>query len=165
MYVHGFRFYFTPLQGFFSPFPHGTGSLSVGREYLALEGGPPIFSQNFTCSDLLDFTLKRVSHTGLSPCIVRLSRLFYYSYKCLRAGPRSLAATRGISVDFFSSGYLDVSVLRVSLPQGDIHKGWVFPFGNPRIKACLLAPRGLSQVTTSFVAFYRLGIHRVRLVT
>ncbi len=29
------------------------------------------------------------------------------------AGPRSLAATRGISVDFFSSGYLDVSVPRV----------------------------------------------------
>jgi hypothetical protein len=31
----------------------------------------------------------------------------------LRAAPRSLAATKGISVDFFSSGYLDVSVLRV----------------------------------------------------
>ncbi len=31
----------------------------------------------------------------------------------LRANPRSLAATKGISVDFFSSGYLDVSVLRV----------------------------------------------------
>lgn len=29
------------------------------------------------------------------------------------AGPRSLATTNGISVDFFSSGYLDVSVLRV----------------------------------------------------
>lgn len=27
--------------------------------------------------------------------------------------PRSLAATSGISVDFFSSGYLDVSVLQV----------------------------------------------------
>src|ERR1700744_3581874 len=24
-----FQFYFTPLSGFFSPFPHGTGSLSV----------------------------------------------------------------------------------------------------------------------------------------
>ena len=27
----GFRFYFTPLPGFFSPFPHGTGSLSVAE--------------------------------------------------------------------------------------------------------------------------------------
>ena len=33
----------------------------------------------------------------------------------LLAGPRSLAATKGISVDFFSSGYLDVSVPRVRL--------------------------------------------------
>ena len=33
-------FYFTPLQGFFSPFPHGTGTLSVSTEYLALEDGP-----------------------------------------------------------------------------------------------------------------------------
>ena len=30
------------------------------------------------------------------------------------AGPRSLAATKGISVDFFSSGYLDISVPQVS---------------------------------------------------
>jgi hypothetical protein len=31
------------------------------------------------------------------------------------AGPRSLAATKGISFDFFSSGYLDVSVPQVRL--------------------------------------------------
>ena len=42
-----------PSQGFFSPFPHGTGSLSVSKEYLALEDGPPIFNQDFTCPDLL----------------------------------------------------------------------------------------------------------------
>ena len=42
LYVHGFRFYFTPHRGFFSPFPHGTGSLSVSQEYLALEDGPHI---------------------------------------------------------------------------------------------------------------------------
>ena len=42
-----------PSPGFFSPFPHGTGSLSVGQEYLALEDGPPIFRQGFTCPALL----------------------------------------------------------------------------------------------------------------
>ena len=42
-----------PSPGFFSPFPHGTGSLSVSREYLALEDGPPIFNQDFSCPDLL----------------------------------------------------------------------------------------------------------------
>ena len=53
MYAYGFRIYFTPLPGFFSPFPHGTGSLSVDYEYLALEDGPPIFRQDFTCPALL----------------------------------------------------------------------------------------------------------------
>ncbi len=42
-----------PSPGFFSPFPHGTGSLSVSREYLALEDGPPIFRQDFSCPALL----------------------------------------------------------------------------------------------------------------
>ena len=45
-----------PSPGFFSPFPHGTGSLSVSREYLALEDGPPIFNQDFSCPDLLFVT-------------------------------------------------------------------------------------------------------------
>ena len=53
LYACGFRIYFTPLPGFFSPFPHGTGSLSVDYEYLALEDGPPIFKQDFTCPALL----------------------------------------------------------------------------------------------------------------
>ena len=44
-----------PSPGFFSPFPHGTCSLSVGQEYLALEDGPPIFRQGFSCPALLIF--------------------------------------------------------------------------------------------------------------
>ncbi len=65
-----------PSPGFFSPFPHGTGSLSVSIEYLALEDGPPMFSQDFTCPDLLDFTYISFSHTGLSPTMAKLSRIF-----------------------------------------------------------------------------------------
>jgi hypothetical protein len=57
LYACGFRIYFTPLPGFFSPFPHGTGALSVDYEYLALEDGPPIFRQDFTCPALLVATL------------------------------------------------------------------------------------------------------------
>src|SRR5258708_40339031 len=41
---------------------------------------------------------------------------------------------------------------------------WVSPFGYPRIIAWLAAPRGFSQLPTSFFASYRLGIHRVPLV-
>src|ERR1051325_10609137 len=42
---------------FFSPFPHGTGSLSVSQEYLALADGPAGFNQGFTCPDLLRIPL------------------------------------------------------------------------------------------------------------
>ena len=41
----------------------------------------------------------------------------------------------------------------------------VFPFGYPRICACLAAPRGLSQPATSFIGFQRLDIHRVPFAT
>lgn len=40
----------------------------------------------------------------------------------------------------------------------------VSPFGHPRIKARLPAPQGLSQVTTSFIGSWCLGIHRSHLV-
>ena len=41
----------------FSPFPHGTGSLSVSCEYLALADGPAGFTQDFTCPALLRIPL------------------------------------------------------------------------------------------------------------
>jgi hypothetical protein len=42
-----------PYSGCFSPFPHGTSSLSVSQEYLALPDGAGSFSRCFTCADLL----------------------------------------------------------------------------------------------------------------
>jgi hypothetical protein len=42
-----------PSQGCFSPFPHGTGSLSVAREYLALRDGPRGFPRDFSCPAVL----------------------------------------------------------------------------------------------------------------
>ena len=56
-WARGFRRCFTPLSGCFSPFPHGTGSLSVIGECLALEGGPPRFIPGFTCPALLGIPL------------------------------------------------------------------------------------------------------------
>ncbi len=46
-----------PCSGFFSPFPHGTGSLSVSQEYLVLADGPAGFTQGFTCPALLRIPL------------------------------------------------------------------------------------------------------------
>jgi hypothetical protein len=42
-----------PSPGCFSPFPHGTSSLSVTREYLGLGGGPPRFTRDFSGPVLL----------------------------------------------------------------------------------------------------------------
>ncbi len=47
-----------PSQGFFSPFPHGTSSLSVASEYLALPDGPGGFPQGSTCPAVLRSHLK-----------------------------------------------------------------------------------------------------------
>ena len=44
-----------PSQGCFSPFPHGTGSLSVAREYLALRDGPRRFPRDFSCPAVLRY--------------------------------------------------------------------------------------------------------------
>ena len=73
--------------------------------------------------------------------------------------PRSLATTRGISVDFSSSPYLDVSVQAVPLPhlwiQYGIHRlapVWIAPFGNLRISAHLRLPaayRSLSRPSSA----------------
>ena len=46
-----------PCSEYFSPFPHGTGSLSVSQEYLALPDGPGRFTQDFTCPALLRILL------------------------------------------------------------------------------------------------------------
>ena len=114
---------------FFSPFPHGTGSLSVSQEYLALPDGPGKFIQGFTCPALLRIPLSITffTCTGLSPSTAPLSKGFQFithqmawSYNpntaetvLVWANPRSLATTNGITFVFSSSGYLDVSVHRV----------------------------------------------------
>ena len=50
-----------PCSGCFSPFPHGTGSLSVSREYLALPDGPGGFTQDSSCPALLRIPLRFIS--------------------------------------------------------------------------------------------------------
>src|SRR5438552_9984791 len=67
-----------PSPGFFSPFPHGTCSLSVIDEYLALEDGPPGFPLGSTCPAVLENNHESflLSPTGLSPATAILSRMF-----------------------------------------------------------------------------------------
>src|SRR6266496_1835695 len=82
-----------PSQGFFSPFPHGTGSLSVASEYLALPDGPGRFPQGSTCPAVLRshlkedciFTYGAVTLYGRPFQTVRLT-LSYPSFNQVKAG-------------------------------------------------------------------------------
>src|SRR5580704_4842258 len=55
-----------PSSGCFSPFPHGTSALSVTEEYLGLEGGPPMFRQDFTCPALLKDLADHVAYGAVT---------------------------------------------------------------------------------------------------
>ena len=174
MYACGFRIYFTPLPGFFSPFPHGTGSLSVDDKYLALEDGPPIFGQDSTCPALLiprlvppslcrirgyhplwpDFPDCSARETAKTRWLVRF-RSPLLSESRLISVPM---ATEMFQFTTFAPGTLWI---RMSVTLA----GRVSPFGNLRIKARLPAPRSLSQAATSFVACCRQGIHHMHLFT
>ena len=118
---------------------------------------------------------EQISCTGLSPCLAGLPRPFHYPFfhvmpvqtpKILRPSvwplPRSLATTSGISVDFFSSPYLDVSVQAVprvrlfdSTHADGVLLRRVSPFGNLRINSYLRLPeayRSLSRPSPKLIA-------------
>ena len=137
-----------------------------------MEGGPPIFPAGFTCPlvlwipplivvfrvqvyHLLWPAFPGCSTKLLSDCAVLTPKVLLPP---VWPAPISLAATLGISVDFFSSAYLDVSVQRVSprtamyLLYGD--RILLLPGFPIRISVtrCLFATyHSFSQLTTSFV--------------
>ena len=118
-------------------------------------------------------TVRRsVSLTGFSPSPINLPRLFSYTSSSLCMSlpvsplpdrvwppPLSLATTHGISFDFSSSAYLDVSLRRVPLitlfdscNDSRFFTVLVSQFGNPRIKAYLQLPaayRSLSRPSSA----------------
>ena len=117
-----------------------------------------------------------ISPTGLSPSPAALPSAFGYdaSIGFLRlllprpqtvwAPPLSLAATYGISVDFFSCRYLDVSVPCVSpLPAYVFGRGCMshahagFPIRTSPVLCLLTAPRRISVFAPSFFASACLG--------
>ena len=110
-----------PSTGFFSPFPHGTPALSVAYLYSALDRGRPGFGQGSSCPALLRYRIMesasfrlRGCHPLWPRCPARsaMNRSFPstgHPHAALQphppvvwAPPRSLAATCGISIDFFS---------------------------------------------------------------
>ena len=107
------------------------------------------------CGTLGSGLLRFASPTGVSPSSPRLPRHFGCKAsafcrpstptarrRSVWALPVSLAATQGISFDYFSSGYLDVSVRPLVLPFGMArhYPCRVAPFGCAWINACLRLP-------------------------
>ena len=169
-----FQVLFHSPPGVLFTFPSRYYSLSVTWSYLAFWDGPHFFRLDFSCPDVLRIPLGslNVSSTGLSPSLINLSRLFDYASLCLSCGPYptgitplvwaapiSLATTFGITVVFFSSGYLDVSVPRVPLAYLSIqyaitrcYSRWVPSFGYLRLFGYLLltvAFRSLSRPSSA----------------
>ena len=153
MQAHGFRFSFTPLSAVLFTFP---------SRYLSPIGLPGVLSLGGWCRRIRTGFLRprptqgsvwvagrfriRGSHPlrPAFPCGFRDARFVllrrpYYparaSTPAVWALPLSLAATRGVTVVFLSSAYLDVSVRRVShlYKVGQPSAGRVAPFGHPRI--------------------------------
>ena len=126
-------------------FPSRYCALSVICSYLALEGGPPVFRQDFTCPALLfDERSVQVAYRPVTYCggAFHPASTTIQNALTVWAPPRSLTTTRGISVDFFSSRYLDVSVPWVCL-LGTMYSSrgyacaWVSPFGSRVVKVPL----------------------------
>ncbi len=85
--------------------------------------------------------------------------------------PHSLATTNGISFDFFSCGYLDVSVphvpFRVLCIYTRIAKNLPllgFPIRTSMDQKLFASPHSLSQLIASFIGFRCQGIHPMLLV-
>ena len=176
----------TPCSGYFSPFPHGTGSLSVSRKYLALPDGPGNFTQNSSCSALLriPIVIKQTSRTGLSPSMDGFSNPFRSSVFIQKLGPITPITPKRygfgllrVRSPLLAESFIYFLFLRVlrcfssprSLPSNNNGFRGFTTEGCPIRKFVdlwLFAPtHNFSQLITSFFAFESLGIHHLPLIT
>jgi hypothetical protein len=166
-----------PAQGCFSPVPHGTRPLSVTRESLALEGGPPSFTPGLSYRALLRNSTSSAPSslaTGLSPSLAPLSKGLRLTSTLDPVGPTT-PVPQG---DWFRLWPVRSPLLRpsrlISLPPGtemfqfpgfalvETSDGCLHPPGcpiRPSGDHCVCAtPPGLSQLTTAFLASVCPGI-------
>ena len=126
-----------------------------------MEGGPPIFKQDFSCPALLKDQNETLPIRGYHPLWLTFPGHSGYFQIGHWPGPRSLVTTNGVSVDVLSSSYLDISVRWVCLPCGINQNGLGFPIRKSADQSLLTAPHSLSQRVTSFVASLYQGIHQM----
>ena len=126
-----------------------------------MEGGPPIFKQDFSCPALLKDQNETLPIRGYHPLWLTFPGHSGYFQIGHWPGPRSLVTTNGVSVDVLSSSYLDISVRWVCLPCGINQYGLGFPIRKSADQSLLTAPHSLSQRVTSFIASLYQGIHQM----
>jgi hypothetical protein len=166
-----------PALGCFSPVPHGTRPLSVTRESLALEGGPPSFTPGLSYRALLrNSTTGNPSSlpTGLSPSRAPRSKGLRLTSSPAPVGP----TTPRPQGPWFRLGPVRSPLLGpsqlISLPRGtemfqfprfapfENGDGTRIPTGcpiRPSWDQCVCAaPPSLSQLTTAFIASVCPGI-------
>ena len=121
-----------------------------------------MFRQDFTCPALLKNNEQTLPIRGYHPLWRAFPNASGYSIHHHWPGPRSLVTTSRVSVDFLSSGYLDISVHRVRSLIG--WPKWPgFPIRTSTDQSLFAAPRSFSQRITSFIASQRQGIHQMPL--
>ena len=120
-----------PSPGFFSPFPHGTSSLSVVAEYLALDRGRPRFRQGFSCLAVLRYRFTESSTCrvrGFHPVSPAFPKPFHYaddlSLRGLRPNGPTTPAYSWFRLFRFRSPLLPESLL-ISVPE--VHEMVQFP--------------------------------------
>ena len=166
-----------PALGCFSPVPHGTRPLSVTRESLALEGGPPSFTPGLSYRALLRNSTSNIpsaSLTGLSPSRAPRSKGLQLPSMFDPVGPTT-PVPQG---DWFRLCPVRSPLLRashlISLPRGTemfqfprfalvetsdwSHDQPGCPIRPSRDHCVCAAPPGLSQLTTAFLASVCPGI-------
>ena len=126
-----------------------------------MEGGPPIFKQDFSCPALLKGQNETLPIQGYHLLWLTFPDHSGYFQIGHWPGPRSLVTTNGVSVDVLSSSYLDISVRWVRLPCGINQNGLGFPIRKSADQSLLTAPHSLSQRVTSFIASLYQGIHQM----
>ena len=101
-----------PSQGCFSPFPHGTGSLSVAGNVFSLGRWSSRFPAGFHVSrgtQEPDKGASLVSPTGLAPCIADHSRSFGYEIGFLLPGATAVAPSPALQHPRYNASRLDIS--------------------------------------------------------
>ena len=126
-----------------------------------MEGGPPIFKQDFSCPALLKDQIETLPIQGYHLLWLTFPDHSGYFQNGHWPGPRSLVTTNGVSVDVLSSSYLDISVRWVCLPCGINQIGLGFPIRKSADQSLLTTPHSLSQRVTSFIASLYQGIHQM----